>query len=106
MIKRTLIILAVMVFTAGMAQAASNFEGTVKTVAGDTLTVQVVKADFAKVEWVKEGLDVKVNKKIKASIIGVDKKEALVTVVVQKALKVKVGEKVDIKKARKVLSGC
>jgi len=36
----------------------------------------------------------------------VDKEEFLVTLVVKKAVKVKVGDKVDIKKAKKVLSGC
>jgi len=106
MIKRTLIILAILVFGATMAQAATHFEGTVKTVKGDTLTVQVVKADLAKMSWVKEGKQVKVNKKIKAKIISLDKKESLVTVVVKKSIKVKVGDKVDVKKARRVLSGC
>ncbi len=106
MIKRTFIILAILVFTAGMAQAATHFEGTIKTVKGDTLVVQVVKANLAKVKWAKEGQQVKVNKKVKAHIIAVDKEAKEVTVVVKKEVKVKVGDKVDIKKARRVLSGC
>jgi len=106
MIKRTLIILAILVFGATLAQAATHFEGTVKTVKGDTLTVQVVKADFAKADWVKEGRIIQIDKKVKAAIIGVDKEEFLVTLVVKKAVKVKAGDKVDIKKAKKVLSGC
>jgi len=103
MIKRILIIPAILVFTAGLAQAATHFKGTVKTIKGDTL---VVKADFAKVKWVKKDQKIKFNKKIKASIFSVDKEDSLVTVVVKKAVKVKVGDKVDIKKARRALSGC
>lgn len=103
MIKRTLIILALMVFTAGMAQAASHFEATVKTVKGDTL---VVKADFAKIKWAQDGHKVKIDKKIKAEIISVDKETKLITLVAKKKIEVKVGDKVDIKNAKRVMSGC
>lgn len=103
MIKRIVIILALMVFTTGLAQAATHFESTVKTVKGDTL---VVKADFAKVKWVKDGQKIKINKKVKAQIIAVDPEAELITVVAEKEIKVKVGDEVDIKKARRVMSGC
>ena len=100
MTKRVLLLAALLMVAAGVAQAG-HLTGKIQTVRGDTLVIQ---APVHGVKWVAVGKTVKLDKKIKAVVIAVA--DSMVTVVAPKAEKLKVGEKVEIKKARRVMSGC
>lgn len=101
MIKRLFFVLAVLAFGAVAAQAGT-VKGTIHTVKGDTVTV-FVKANLDKAKWVKDGTKIQMNRKLKGIIISV--KESVITIVTKKADKLKVDDKVSIKKYR-VMSGC
>jgi hypothetical protein len=99
MIKRILMVVALVAFGAALA-VAEPFKGKITTIDGKKVTIELVGE---KASWVKKGAPVKFKGGV-GRIVGIT--DGTITFNTKKASELKVGDEIELDKGPATLQGC